>query len=66
MQHNIPTRETERSFEQAGKPFDKAAYMAALRSPDALRTCVSQTSSAYLYGYLNDEATTPPKSTATE
>jgi hypothetical protein len=30
MQHNIPTRETERSFEQAGKPFDKAAYMAAL------------------------------------
>jgi hypothetical protein len=30
MQHDIPTRETEWSFEQAGKPFDKAAYMAAL------------------------------------
>jgi len=30
MQHDIFTRETEWSFEQAGKPFDKAAYMAAL------------------------------------
>ena len=30
MQHDIPTRETEWSFGQAGKPFDKAAYMAAL------------------------------------
>jgi len=30
MQHDISTRETERSFEQAGKPFDKAAYTAAL------------------------------------
>jgi hypothetical protein len=30
MQHDIPTRETGWSFEQAGKPFDKAAYMAAL------------------------------------
>jgi hypothetical protein len=31
MRHDIWTRETEWSFEQAGKPFDKAAYMAALR-----------------------------------
>jgi hypothetical protein len=30
MQPDIPTRGTEWSFEQAGKPFDKAAYMAAL------------------------------------
>jgi hypothetical protein len=30
MQYDIPTRETEWSLEQAGKPFDKAAYMAAL------------------------------------
>ncbi len=30
MRHDIWTRETEWSFEQAGKPFDKAAYMAAL------------------------------------
>ena len=30
MQHDISTRETEWSLEQAGKPFDKAAYTAAL------------------------------------
>jgi len=30
MQHDISTRETGSSLEQAGKPFDKAAYMAAL------------------------------------
>jgi hypothetical protein len=30
MQRDISTRETEWSFEQAGKPFDKAAYTAAL------------------------------------
>ena len=30
MQHDISTRETQRSSEQAGKPFEKAAYMAAL------------------------------------
>jgi len=30
MQPDIFTRENERSFEQAGKPFEKAAYKAAL------------------------------------
>jgi hypothetical protein len=30
MQHDIPTRETGWSLEQTGKPFDKAAYVAAL------------------------------------